>query len=467
MALASQGTTLRRIPFESDAFDFSSSFLLMTQASPTADISTRPFGLTVDAFADGGDSFFPSDQHVRGLEFMAQILWSRARLGVLTAARGCGKSTLITRFLQGLDERFVVAAVSRESLSPRDFLLDVLHQFGIALEDSDKTDRRRLLERFLNHQAAMCRICMLIVENPQQMHPSVLEELRLLASLEVEGRRVLKVLLLGEPPITRVIESPRMAGLLAGGIVRFTLEPFSEDQTAAYVAHRLRAAGSSNPDALMPYTLMSPLHACTDGVPAQIDRLCERALACATEEGADFVTAAAMDRAIHELGWQGRVNRNRDLVRSRRHAESPEVCGRLVISMQGMPDREVVLDHDRVLIGRGEEADARIDSVFVSRYHALVVRHDGQDLLLDLGSTNGLLYNSRRILRRILRDGDLLQVGPAKVRYLNPLSVPAAQLDPAETICFARPGFPPADEDDGSGTVIAFGHPDTTTSTRR
>lgn len=438
----------------------------MTQASPNADVFLQHFGLASDPFA-GDECFFPGDQHVRALEFMAQVLWSRARLGVLTAPRGCGKTMLIGRFLQGLDERFVVAAVTRDHLAPREFLLEVLRQFGFTLEDNDKSDRRRLLERFLHHQAAMNRVCLLIVENPQQMHPSVLEELRLLASLEVEGRRVLKVLLLGEPPIERVIESPRMAGLLAGGVVRFALEPFSEDQTAAYIACRMRAAGSSNPDALMPHTLMSRLHACSGGVPGQIHQLCERAFACAAEGGAECVTAEALDRAIHELGWQARISRNPDLLHSRRRTELPEVCGKLVISMQGMPDREVILDHDRVLIGRGEEADARIDSVFISRYHALVVRHDGQDLLLDLGSTNGLLYNSRRILRRVLKDGDLIQVGPAKVKYLNPLAVPAAQPDPAETICFARPGFPPvADEDDGSGTVIAFGRLDETTTSQ-
>lgn len=437
----------------------------MTQASPTADIFSTRFGLTSDPFIDAGECFFPSEQHVRALEFMAHILWSRARLGVLTSPRGCGKTRLIGRFLDGIDERFVVAAVTREQLGPRDFLLEVLRQFGFALDDNDKSDHRRLLERFLHHQAAMSRVCLLIVENPQQMHPSVLEELRLLASLEVEGLRVLKVLLLGEPPIDRVIESPRMAGLLAGGVTKFTLAPFSDDQTAAYIACRLRAAGSSNPDAVMPYTLMSRLHACSGGVAAQINRLCERALVCAAEEGVDSVTVETLDRAIHDLGWQARIHRNPDLAHARRRAELPEFCGKLVISMQGMPDREVILDHDRVLIGRGEEADARIDSVFVSRYHALVVRHDGQDLLLDLGSTNGLLYNSRRILRRVLKDGDLIQVGPAKVKYLNPLAAPAAQPDPAETICFARPGFPPlADEDDGSGTVIAFGRADDTTT---
>jgi hypothetical protein len=131
--------------------------------------------------------------------------------------------------------------------------------------------------------------------------------------------------------------------------------------------------------------------------------------------------------------------------------------------MQGMPDRENLLDSDRVLIGRGDEADVRIDSVFVSRYHALIVRNDGQDLLIDLGSTNGLLLNSRRIARRVLKDRDVIQVGPAKMTYINPLAIAAPTPDPAETICFARPGFPmAAGEYEGTGTVVAFGRLDPT-----
>lgn len=441
---------------------------MTTQTQPSVSSATTTAGLVVAPFAERADDafFFPSDQHLRALEFMGQLLWTRARLSVVTANHGCGKSLLIDRFMRSLDERFVAAAVSRENLSPRDFLLQVLQQYGFSLGDSDKTDRRRLLERFLTHQAALNRVCLLIVENPQQMHPSVLEELRHLAAVEVEGRRALKLILLGQPSLSRVLESPKMVELLAGGVNRFSLGALTEDQSAAYIAHRLRAAGAANPDEIMPYTHMPKIHACTGGVPRQINRLCERALTCAAEDGAPTVTLEALDRAIAELGWQSRMPVS--LPEARRHTgEAAQICGRLAISMQGMSDREVVLDHDRMLIGRGEEADIRIDSVFVSRYHALIVRHDSQDLLLDLGSTNGVLLSTKRILRRVLKDGDLIQIGPARVKYLNPQAPPVAQPDPAETICFARPGFPAMPGEDDGGTVIAFGQLEGPTSGSR
>jgi general secretion pathway protein A len=422
------------------------------------------FGLGTAPFADNSDDafFFPSDQHLRALEFMGHSLWTNARLGVVTAEHGCGKSLLIRRLLSDLDERIVAAAIQRENMPARDFLQEILRQFGFALEETDKTDRRRCLERFMAHQASMGRICLLIVENPQAMHPSVLEELRALAAAEVEGMRVLKVLLLGQPSLNLVLESPRMAQLVSSNTPRFSLDPLTEDQTAAYVAHRLRAAGASNPDALMPYTLMAHIHACTGGVPARINKLCASALAWAASEGAPFVTTSALDHATEELGWQyhrpavyvppGDVSATAAARASR---------AKLVISMQGLPEREVTLVGDRILVGRGEEADVSIDSVFVSRYHALIVHDNGQDLMLDLGSTNGLLVNSRRILRRALRHRDLIQVGPARVMYFNEQAAAAAEVDPGETICFARPGFPHAAGEDEAGALLAFGRLDT------
>jgi general secretion pathway protein A len=130
---------------------------------------------------------------------------------------------------------------------------------------------------------------------------------------------------------------------------------------------------------------------------------------------------------------------------------------KLVISMQGLPDREIALSAGRILIGRGEEADVRIDSVFVSRYHALIVHNNGQDLMIDLGSTNGLIVNSRRIVRRALRHRDLIQIGPARVLYLNEHLTQDVQPDPGETICFARPGFPAAAGAEDSSILLAFG----------
>jgi len=83
------------------------------------------------------------------------------------------------------------------------------------------------------------------------------------------------------------------------------------------------------------------------------------------------------------------------------------------------------------------------------------VRENGQDLLIDLGSTNGVLVNGRRVVRAVLKHRDLIQVGPSRVTYLNPAIAPPMEGDSSVTLSFARPGLSADAASDNS--VLAFG----------
>ena len=423
-----------------------------SELSPSAPLllARAPFDdVTDEAF------FFPSDQHLRAFDFLGHALWTTQRLAVVIAENGCGKSLLIQRLLKHLDDRYIVAAVHEERLKPQEFLWQVLVQYGIELEDDDRSDRRRLLERYIHHEAGLGRTCVLVVENAQSMHPLVLEELRSLAALEVRGERALKLLLLGQPALHHVLDSPRMTEVLGPRVPRFVLGSFSEDQTAAYIAHRLRAAGASDPDALMPASLVRQIHVRSRGIPAQINRICARALQEATETGSNSIDQSCVSVALATLG----LNPVHVVI------EPPAAAGstasqpgpaKLLVQVQGAPEQEIVLHGHRMLIGRSEQCDVRVESAFVSRYHALIIRDGEQDLLLDLGSTNGLLVGSRRVMRHVLHHRDLIQIGPAKLTYIN-LGAREAAFDGSETVCFARPGFPAAHGESAGGTLLPFG----------
>src|SRR5262249_44638741 len=110
------------------------------------------------------------------------------------------------------------------------------------------------------------------------------------------------------------------------------------------------------------YTLMAHIHACSGGVPARINKLCARALAWAASEGAPLVTTSALDHATEELGWHYRRSLAADVaINPTAPPAAPVPRAQLVITMQGLPDREITLEGDRILVGRGEEADVSID----------------------------------------------------------------------------------------------------------
>jgi type II secretory pathway predicted ATPase ExeA len=405
-----------------------------------------PFGLVAE------QELFRSGSHVGALEFMAEILWTRRRIGFVVGAAGCGKTVLARHFVSQLDERVIAGAILDPPLGPREFQTEILRQFGISLSDSDKADRGRLLENFLQHQLTMGRLCVLLIENAHQMHPAVLEELRALAAIRADDLQALKLIFLGPPAVHRVLTSPRMRMVIDEAIPSYALHALDEDETAAYIAQRLSIAGVANPEALIPAMLVGPIHVHSNGVPSTIDRLCTQLLLSTQAAGMDMATPEAFEQTIVQMGESMPMAPVIPLDTG----DSPR--GRLIVSTQGDANVEIPLGEpsSRILIGRSELADIHIDSVYVSRCHALIVRDRNKDLLIDLGSTNGVLVNSHRVTRKTLEHGDLIQIGPARVSYLNAEAVaPAADLD--QTVSFARPGFTAEGDASHTGAVVGFG----------
>ncbi|MES1190017.1 MAG: AAA family ATPase [Steroidobacter sp.] len=430
----------------------------MTEPSQAEVLEQRvlaTWGLREPPFADLATDafFFPGEQHIRALDFMRHVLCSRSTAGVLTGDPGSGKSMLVRSFLAGLDDRVLVAHVQRADLEPREFLNEILQQFGLLLGQDDRTDRRLLLNRYLTHQVGSGRMCLLIIENAQRMKPAVLEELRWIGLLESDGARAVKLLLLGESTLHRVIGSPKLQEVVRNDTPRMHINGLSEDQLAAYVAHRLRVSGATDADRVVPAACVPLLTRLSRGAPGAVNRLCAKALCVAAQGGEVTVTTQSILLAATQLGFDTSFT-SPGTSSAGDSGKSEDAM--LLVSVNGGVDNVVNLKSQRILIGRSEFADVQINSAFVSHYHAVLVREPNQDLLIDLGSTNGVLVNTQRISRRLLRHRDLIQIGPARISYLNPGQLVPTAADASETISFARPGAVNASPDN-ERTLFAFG----------
>lgn len=100
----------------------------------------------------------------------------------------------------------------------------------------------------------------------------------------------------------------------------------------------------------------------------------------------------------------------------------------LLISCEQQPMGRVRLDRDRVLIGRAEQSDIQLQSRFVSRQHALLIRNPDGDWLIDLKSTNGTIVNSTLIDRQRLQPGDVVSIGNFRLRYETTMAAASARL---------------------------------------
>jgi general secretion pathway protein A len=378
-------------------------------------------GLAREPFGDRLEEelFYPGEQHMRALAFMRDFLWVKENVAVVTAPRGCGKSVLIERFLAELDERVYAAELHSPDLDRRRFLKEMLGQFGLDLDDSD-AELRQMLRTFLQHQRSMGRVCLLVLENAQSMPAAVLDELSQLARLEFDRERVLKVLLVGTDALHRVVRSPGMASFVPRQVQTVSLSPFDPGEVGAYIVHRLRAAGAADPGTLLESPTIERIHALSGGVPEAIDDLCRHGFAFAAADGEAVLTLEHLRRAAGELGlpWREDWTSTDPALLHRLTPPTANLANaKFLVTLQGQPEREVPLSLPRMLIGRSQAADLRIHSMYVSRHHALLVRERDHDVLIDLGSTNGVLVNSVRAQYHPLADRDLIQIGPARLVY--------------------------------------------------
>ena len=152
------------------------------------------------------------------------------------------------------------------------------------------------------------RNCVLVIDEAQQLSPEVLEQLRLLTNLETSERKLLQIVLIGQPELRDMLAEPGLEQLSQRVIARYHLGPLSLEETGQYLGHRLQVAGLKGPSPLGP-GLLSAIQRCTGGVPRRINLLCDRALLGAYGRGLAAVDRATLQLAIAEVVWPATVRR--------------------------------------------------------------------------------------------------------------------------------------------------------------
>jgi type II secretory pathway predicted ATPase ExeA len=273
------------------------------------------FGLKDHPFRVTPDSryLYLGTAHARAMAYMEYTVWNRDSFVVITGEIGSGKTTLIQKLLSALDDRVVVARIYHTQLDETEFLQAFLVDLGLEPFGLSKVQMLgKLNEYFLDQYAAGKRI-VLVVDEAQNLSRRVLEEIRLLSGLETYQEKILNVILVGQPELNEVLDSPGMEQLVQRVRLRFHIRPFEPNETRAYVEHRLTVAGCPRND-IFTADAFDPLYLYTGGTPRLVNSLCDTALICAYADGLKQVDAAVVRMAVEELQWptyDERMERNR------------------------------------------------------------------------------------------------------------------------------------------------------------
>ena len=265
------------------------------------------FGLQHAPFSIAPDPryLFMSESHREALAHLLYGLDAGGGFVLLTGEVGTGKTTVCRCFLEQIPAHCDVAYIFNPRLTAGELLRSVCDELGVphppAVAGAETVkDCIDPLNAALLQAHAAGRNTVLIIDEAQNLSADVLEQLRLLTNLETSERKLLQIILIGQPELRAMVASPALEALAQRVTARFHLGALTPQETQQYVAHRLAVAGLQGP---VPFSrrALARVHALSRGVPRRINLLCDRALLGAYALGVREVSAAIVQRAAGEV----------------------------------------------------------------------------------------------------------------------------------------------------------------------
>ncbi len=209
----------------------------------------KPFNIAPDP-----DFLYLSRKHQNAISSLDFGLMDDAGLILFTGDIGTGKTTLIHHILRKIGVEFTVAVVFNTNVDADQLLGIILQEFGLNADSNNKAAAIKALTRFLIDLRSRKKRPLLIIDEAQSLSLDALEEIRLLSNLQDGSTMLLQIMLVGQPELKDRLKSPSMASLTQRIAVNYHLKPFEREETAQYIAHRLKTARGRT----------GPFHGCSD-----------------------------------------------------------------------------------------------------------------------------------------------------------------------------------------------------------
>lgn len=261
------------------------------------------YGFSEEPFRLSPDHHFAYQHRAykKARAYMAYAYMRAEGFVMVTGRPGTGKTTLVGSLVEDLaKERAQIANLVCSQLEADDLLTMVAHEFGIDLSITSKGQQLQHLSRHLQKLNREGRRALLIVDEAQDLSLTAMEELRLLTNMQVGGKPLLQIFLLGQPELRELILRPEMEQVHQRIVAASHLQPLEQDETHEYIRHRLLSAGWDGVPAISAavYPLIFKF---SEGVPRRINLICSRLMLHGSVEQLDKIGAQAVRSAIEEL----------------------------------------------------------------------------------------------------------------------------------------------------------------------
>ena len=264
------------------------------------------FGLTEAPFSIAPDPryLYMSKRHQEALAHLLYGVKGGGGFVLLTGEVGAGKTTVCRCLLEQIPESCDVAYIFNPKLTVEELLSTLCLEFGIDFPPGNTSIKVFIdcLNAYLLDAHARGRHSVLIIDEAQNLSVDVLEQMRLLTNLETNQRKLLQIILLGQPELAQMLERPDLRQLAQRIVARYHLGPLNKTEVAAYLRHRLDVSGvAAGTRQLFPNSLIGPIYRLSGGVPRLLNVLCDRALLGTYVQGKERVDSATLKQAASEV----------------------------------------------------------------------------------------------------------------------------------------------------------------------
>lgn len=243
---------------------------------------------------------FYSAKHREALNHLLYGIRERKGFVQLTGEVGAGKTTICRALLEHLGPNYANALILNPVLNADQLIKAIAMEFGLQVKGFDRLETVAALNQFLLDQVMRGHDAVLIIDEAQDLTPDLLEQVRLLSNLETDDRKLLQIILLGQPELRDRLNKHELRQLRQRITVRYHLAPLTPREVGQYIQHRLVACGANG----SPY-FSAPavwrIHRYSGGIPRLVNAVSDKCLLAAFVQKRDRVDYRMVGTAIREL----------------------------------------------------------------------------------------------------------------------------------------------------------------------
>jgi general secretion pathway protein A len=243
---------------------------------------------------------FFSPKHREAFNHLLYGIRERKGFVQLTGEVGAGKTTVCRAMMEQLGDRYATALILNPVLDADQLVKAIAMEFGLNVKGLDRLETVAALNGFLLEQVEQQREAVLIIDEAQDLTNELLEQVRLLSNLETDDRKLLQIVLMGQPELKDRLNDFNLRQLRQRITIRYHLRPLTRTEVGQYVHHRLQVSGANG----APYFTDPALwrvYRYSAGIPRLINAVCDKCLLAGFVQLREKIDFKMVGKAIREL----------------------------------------------------------------------------------------------------------------------------------------------------------------------